>query len=144
MKHFLFSICFISLISHLKLSIDIFIMSVWLVIAEFLFIFVKRSCSRLRRQKVHRVCFLNFMKHFVDIECTQIKADHSQFGMVYYSYLYEQKWRHILSCFHWKKCKWSCWHVLVLQSVLQLSRSTQTIGYMPNSRDRPIYRFTDI
>ncbi len=41
-----FSICFISLSSNVKLSIDIFIMSVSQVFAEFRFIFVKRSCSR--------------------------------------------------------------------------------------------------
>ncbi len=46
MKEFLFSICFISLSSNLKLSIDIFIMSVSHVFADFRFIFVKCSCSR--------------------------------------------------------------------------------------------------
>ncbi len=39
-------IWFISLSSNLKLSIDIFIMSVRHVFADFRFIFVKRSCSR--------------------------------------------------------------------------------------------------
>ncbi len=43
---FLFSIWFISLSSNLKLSIDIFIMSVRHVFADFRFIFVKCSCSR--------------------------------------------------------------------------------------------------
>ncbi len=43
---FLFSIWFISLSSNLKLSIDIFIMSVSHVFADFRFIFVKYSCSR--------------------------------------------------------------------------------------------------
>ncbi len=64
-----FFICFISLSSNLKLSIDIFIMSVRQVFAEFLFIFVKSSCSRPRRQKAHHVCFLYFIKaqRFVDI-----------------------------------------------------------------------------
>ncbi len=42
----LFSIWFISLSSNLKLSIDIFIMSVSHVFADFWFIFVKCSCSR--------------------------------------------------------------------------------------------------
>ncbi len=46
MKEFLFSIWFISLSSNLKLSIDIFIMSVRHVFADFRFIFVKCSCSR--------------------------------------------------------------------------------------------------
>ncbi len=46
MKEFLFSIWFISLSSNLKLSIDIFIMSVSHVFADFRFIFVKCSCSR--------------------------------------------------------------------------------------------------
>ncbi len=45
MKEFLFSIWFISLSSNLKLSIDIFIMSVSHVFADFRFI-VKCSCSR--------------------------------------------------------------------------------------------------
>ncbi len=45
MKEFLFSIWFISF-SNLKLSIDIFIMSVSHVFADFRFIFVKCSCSR--------------------------------------------------------------------------------------------------
>ncbi len=43
---FLFSIWFISLSSNLKLSIDIFIMSVSHVFTDFRFIFVKCSCSR--------------------------------------------------------------------------------------------------
>ncbi len=43
---FLFSIWFISLSSNLKLSLDIFIMSVSHVFADFRFIFVKCSCSR--------------------------------------------------------------------------------------------------
>ncbi len=47
MKEFLFSIWFISLSSNLKLSIDLFIMSVCHVFADFRFIFVKCSCSRL-------------------------------------------------------------------------------------------------
>ncbi len=51
MKEFLFSICFISLSSNLKLSIDIFVMSLRHVFAEIRFIFVKRSCSRPRWQK---------------------------------------------------------------------------------------------
>ncbi len=46
MKEFLFSIWFISLSSNLKLSIDIFVMSVSHVFADFRFIFVKCSCSR--------------------------------------------------------------------------------------------------
>ncbi len=46
MKEFLFSIWFISFSSNLKLSIDIFIMPVRHVFADFRFIFVKCSCSR--------------------------------------------------------------------------------------------------
>ncbi len=46
MREFLFSIWFISLSSNLKLSIDIFIMSVSHVFTDFRFIFVKCSCSR--------------------------------------------------------------------------------------------------
>ncbi len=46
MKEFLFLIWFISLSSNLKLSIDIFSMSVSHVFVDFRFIFVKRSCSR--------------------------------------------------------------------------------------------------
>ncbi len=45
MKEFLFLICFV-LSSNLKLSMDIFVMSVRHVFAEFRLIFVKRSCSR--------------------------------------------------------------------------------------------------
>ncbi len=59
MKEFLFSIRFISLSSNLKLSIDIFIMSVRHVFADFRLIFVKRSCSR---PDAHR--FLYFIKLF--------------------------------------------------------------------------------
>ncbi len=68
MKEFLFSVSFLSLSSNLKLSIDIFIMSVRHAFAEFRLIFVKRSCSRPRRQKAH-VFFLYFIKAqcFVDI-----------------------------------------------------------------------------
>ncbi len=46
MKEFCFRFRFISLSSNLKISIDIFIMSVSHVFADFRFIFVKRSCSR--------------------------------------------------------------------------------------------------
>ncbi len=60
MKEFLFSIRFISLSSNLKLSIDIFIMSVRHVFADFWFIFVKCSCSR---EMAHH-CFLYFIKLF--------------------------------------------------------------------------------
>ncbi len=60
MKEFLVSICFSLLSSNLKLSIDIFIMSVRHVIAEFWFIFVKRSCSRWDGRKLIMFvfCFL--------------------------------------------------------------------------------------
>ncbi len=51
----------ISLSDHLKLSIDIFIMSVRHVFAQLQFIFKKRSCLR-PRQKEHHVCFLCFIK----------------------------------------------------------------------------------
>ncbi len=36
-------------------------------------------------------------------ECTQIKVDPLQLRMMYYSYLYEQKLRRILSCFHYQE-----------------------------------------
>ncbi len=55
MKEFLFLTCFVSLSSNLKISIHIFIMSVRHVFTEFWLIFVKRSCSRPRRQKAHHV-----------------------------------------------------------------------------------------
>ncbi len=45
-KGFLFSIFFILLSFNLKLSIDIFIMSVRHVFAQLRLFFVKRSCSR--------------------------------------------------------------------------------------------------
>ncbi len=44
-KEFCFQF-FFSLSDNLKLSVDIFVMSVRHVFAEFRFIFVKRSCSR--------------------------------------------------------------------------------------------------
>ncbi len=59
MKEFLFLICFISLSSNLKLSIEIFIMSVRHVFAEFRFIFVKRSYSRQDGRK--RIMFVFFI-----------------------------------------------------------------------------------
>ncbi len=57
-KEFLFSIFFISLSDHLKLSIDIFIMSVRHVFAQLRFIFVKRSCSRRDGRKHIMFVFL--------------------------------------------------------------------------------------
>ncbi len=65
MKEFLFSICFISLSSNLQLSIDIFIMSVRHVFAEFQFIFVKRSCSRRDGRKCIMFVFFILYKHNV-------------------------------------------------------------------------------
>ncbi len=65
MKEFLFSISFILLSSNLKLSIDIFIMSVRHVFAEFLFIFVKRSCSRRDGRKHIMFVFFILYKHNV-------------------------------------------------------------------------------
>ncbi len=65
MKEFLFSICFISLSSNLQLSIDIFIMSVRHVFAEFQFIFVKRSCSRRDGRKRIMFVFFILYKHNV-------------------------------------------------------------------------------
>ncbi len=53
-------------------------------------------------------------------ECTQIKIDPLQFRMMYYAYIYEQKWQRIL-------------FPLMSWSVLQLHLSAQTIGYVPNS-----------
>ncbi len=87
MKEFLFSIWFISLSSNIKLSIDIFIMSVSHVFADFRFIFVMRSVRR--DETVHR--FLYFIKLFYIFYkkfcwyCTQIKVDPLQFRMMYYS-----------------------------------------------------------
>ncbi len=55
--------------SNLKLSIDIYIMSVRKIFAEFRFTFKKPSCSRPRRQKAHPIYFLYFTKaqSFLDI-----------------------------------------------------------------------------
>ncbi len=62
MKEFLFSIWFISLSSNLKLSIDIFIMSVRHVFADFRLIFVN-SCQD---ETAHH-CFLYFIKLFYTV-----------------------------------------------------------------------------
>ncbi len=69
MKEFCFRLELFHFEIVLKHSIDIFIMSVRQVFAEFQFIIVKRSCSRPRRQKTHHVCFPYFKKSqcFVDI-----------------------------------------------------------------------------
>ncbi len=91
MKEFLFSIWFISLSSNLKLSIDIFIMSVSHVFADFRFIFVKRSCSRRDGTSLFSLFYIFYKKFCWYCECTQIKVDPLQFRMMYYSYLYEQK-----------------------------------------------------
>ncbi len=48
MKEFFGGILIIYFCSNLKLSIDIYIMSVRKIFAEFRFIFKKRSCSRPR------------------------------------------------------------------------------------------------
>ncbi len=101
MKEFLFSIWFISLSSNLKLSIDIFIMSVRHVFADFRFIFVN-SCSRRDGASLFSlfykiILYCIFYKKFCwYCECTQIKVDPLQFRMMYYSHLYEQKLRHKL------------------------------------------------
>ncbi len=66
MKEFLLSIWFISLSSNLKLSIDIFIMSVF---ADFRFIFVKLFKTR-RHIIVFFILynyFIYFIKSFIDI-----------------------------------------------------------------------------
>ncbi len=122
MKEFLFSIW---VISYLKLSLDIFIISVTQFV-EFRFIIVKRSCSRPRRQ-AHPLFSSLFDKSTTFCwycECTQIKVDPLQLRMMYYSYLYEQKLRRILSCFHNQE---------KMQSVLQLPRFTQTIRDAPSA-----------
>ncbi len=69
----------ISLSTNLKLSIDIFVISVRHVFTEFRFIFLFKT----KRQNAHHACFLYFIKAqcFVDIVCTQIKVDHL---LVYY------------------------------------------------------------
>ncbi len=60
--------CLSSLSDNLKLSIDIFIMSVRHVFAEFWFTHCVTLLFKTRRQKAHHVCFLCFIKaRFVDI-----------------------------------------------------------------------------
>ncbi len=48
-----------------------------------------------------RIYFIKAQRWYC--ECTQIKVDPLQFRMMYYSYLYEQKLRRILSCFHYQE-----------------------------------------
>ncbi len=69
---FLFSIWFISLSSNLKLSIDIFIMSVRHVFADFRFIFVKCSCSRRDGTSL----FSLFYKIIVYIQGSRLRRNH--------------------------------------------------------------------
>ncbi len=92
--------------------------------------------ARRTRQKAHPLfIYLIKSQRFVDIvSAHKIKVDPLQFQMMYYSYLYEQKWQRRL---FWvvstvrKKCKWLHWHLHVLQSARFscLPLSTQTIGY---------------
>ena len=97
MKEFLFSICFISLSNHLKLSIDIFIMSVRHVFTEFRFIFLLLLKTRHRK----RIVFVLFYESTFCWYCewTKIKLHPLQLWIMYYSYLYVQKWWRI----YWKK-----------------------------------------
>ncbi len=69
---FLFSIWFISLSSNLKLSIDIFIMSVGHVFADFRFIFVKCSCSRRDGTSL----FSLFYKIILYIQGSRLRRNH--------------------------------------------------------------------
>ncbi len=55
--------------SNLKLSIDIFIMSVRHVFADFRFIFVKRSCSRRDGRKCIIIFFILFNYFIYFIKC---------------------------------------------------------------------------
>ncbi len=62
MKVLLIWILIILYCSNLKLSIDILIISVMKIFAEFRFNFVMRSCSRPGWQKAHTIYFLLFYK----------------------------------------------------------------------------------
>ncbi len=53
-------------------------------------------------------------------ECTQLKVDLLQFKMMYYSYLYDQKLRNILSTFH---CYQEKLQVIVQVAVLVIFQS---------------------
>ncbi len=116
MKEFLFSIWIISLSSHLKLSIDIFIMSVRHVFAYFWFIFVKRSCSRRDGRK--RIIVFFILKHILLILWVHTNKSRP-FTVLNYVLLLPlwQILRHILSCFYWKKFAWLRWCLNVLRFI---------------------------
>ncbi len=99
MKEFLFLICFISLSSHLQLSIYMYyvceacIRGVSVDLCEALLFETRRQKSCLFSLFYVSTTFCWYC------ECTQIKVDPFQFRMMYYAYLHEQKWQRT----HWKK-----------------------------------------
>ncbi len=79
--------------THFKLSLDIFLMSVCQVLAEFLLIFVTHF--RKKFMETAHCLFSYFYKSTMfcwHCECIQMKVDLLPFLMMYYSYLYDQKW----------------------------------------------------
>ncbi len=86
-----------SFCSHVKLSIDIFIISVRKIFAEFGCIFMKRS-FKTETGEIANYLFSLFYKRTTlcwYCECTQIQIDPLQFQTMYYSSLYEQKLQRI-------------------------------------------------
>ncbi len=93
-------------IDHLKvdisLSIDILFMSVRQVYPEFRLVFflTRSSSQRLRWQKAHPVCFHYFAKvqcFVVMLHTNKLNVESLLIQRMCYSYLYDQKWRSILS-----------------------------------------------
>ncbi len=107
MKEFLFWIWIILFCSRLKLSIDIFIMSVRKIFAEFRCIFVKRS--KTETGEIASYLFSLFYKSTTFCwycECTQIKIDPLQFRTMYLFLPLWAKMTPYLICFHW--CPEAC------------------------------------
>ncbi len=90
---------------HVKLSIDIFLMSLCEVFAELQFILVtqfkKQFAERVKTENAPGLFSLFFKstKFSCYYESIQIKVDPLQIRMVYCSYLYDQKWQSNSSSF---------------------------------------------
>ncbi len=103
---YLFSVRLTSFKSrHVKLSIDIFLMSLCKVFAELQFIlmmcFKKQFAERVKTENAPCLFSLFFKstKFSCYYDCIQIKVDPLQIRMVYCSYLYDRKWQSNSSSF---------------------------------------------